>query len=453
MERLEPAWNIEPGDRASAPWLSPSGTAWSSSFAYDLSGNQASRIKERMQKMARSHWLRITAISLLAVGAVFAGSFWAIDRMNGGASTEQSRIGQTTSATDAGVQLTLSSAQFSATGSELQIIVDASKADLPHSAVGIAPDGLSIVGFQGTGFKQGWSIAGSTIHMTLPPVDPVASAHQVTIARLLLISTDGSRVSVRGRWELPIVVPKDIPKAFQTEDFRPRAIPVSGFELTVTGSRSRTETSIEYVLPADVMPLDAPSIRLASGEVFKATTNGSGPKVTAIFPETRFGEPIELQLGPFAGRNPADAVSIVIGIAGSPATDPGPGEYPAEVISAGGGGLSPVSLLLGGVERAIDRGGDGGRDRERTYLRFRLSGAWDPEFLGLRVQDARGQELQLRDVGVAYAVDAQGFSRPGSTAISAWYMADNDITSLRISTVASPRFIPASEFVPIQVQP
>ena len=238
----------------------------------------------------------------------------------------------------------------------------------------------------------------------------------------------------RGSWLLAVTPPKGgLPgNSMAKEDFPPRPVQLAdGRSITIQATRSASQTVARYRLPGDLLPLDAPSLRTADGREFKGRPSYNGQEATVVFPATRPGDPIELRVGPFAGRAELTSASTVLL---DVPIDPAPG-FPA-------GSTMVVRATAGiAINRAVF-----GEDASGRWLGSELLGAWHPGLLQLTAADANGQQLSLRDVGVSYALDGQGLSVPGTTRVALRFDERNDLSEVRLGVAFAPRFIPATPY-------
>ena len=212
--------------------------------------------------------------------------------------------------------------------------------------------------------------------------------------------SDGTSRRYDGDWDLQLIPPDDIGDALRTENLVSEKSTVSDYGLDVSlvsAQRSRTESLVTVrfepsVNLGDFREFDLPRITSTDGTTSGVRIDASddGQVVTYLFRPTPFGEPVQLDFGPFATARATDtfvdldlhAVLTRNGLTGK-FRETAPVES-GDVAVTGAGETTITGITFA-------RTGDGG---PATLLDLTLRGAFEGESIGeFRLVLASGDEV------------------------------------------------------------
>jgi hypothetical protein len=318
-------------------------------------------------------------------------------------------------ATDAGVKVRVTRAAFSGTATFVELVVDASGAELADGTV----LRISSAALEQSrpplppGVPELLLLPGHpTIVRLLPPTLGVQPVLRIT--SMLGVAPGQESVTLAGRWELPLTVPNDLAARVRVEHLSPASVADSGVEVSVVGAvRSTSETLVTIHVESDdsvAGPLEhlgqpvvlAAGKRLYGGIVAK---DEDGRLWTIAFPPTEFGGELQVVLGPFLKRDTSQAGEIALDLAAVLDRNDFRGSdqdaadvLPGDIIAESGAGLEVRAVRVNGSISGY------GADQA---LEFLIRGAY-PDFGAFIVVGPDGSELRFGPNGYGYSKDSTG---------------------------------------------
>jgi hypothetical protein len=244
----------------------------------------------------------------------------------------------------------------------------------------------------------------------LPPASP-GQTLTLWISQVLVPGQAfGSAVVVDGDWRFEVVADSSLEQGLWRQELTVGLKTAELARLDVRSVRSQTGTLVSYNAPHESLRLEAPVMLTAEGDSYSANVISIGEgRMLALFPPTEADSAVSVSFGPIAyATDPGNASSATYELASALGRDPTelPRQRDLQVDLANG---NPESLGLA-VSFELDFRGD-------PLIVLEIAGNWHPEFSSLQILDANGQPIDIRDTGVSYDLDEDGWSTPGVTTL------------------------------------
>jgi hypothetical protein len=332
-------------------------------------------------------------------------------------------IPQTATAESGGVLIRAESASFSATETVLRLTLSETDAATLRqvtggaevSAIVPARDGFDPGGWAGYVLEAHRTRTGEVL-VRLPAFVPGGSYDGTALLNVtgLTVRLPGGEVRLPGDWVLALAGPRpaDLASALRLEEFEASAIEVAGSSAAVTGLRSSTETQIAVDLPASLIVLGQPTLKVGSETLAPTLVSRNGSVLTVSFPATPFGKGATFDLGAVAvpARSDTPPLTVAIGAAFRRAKLSGTeGEF----------AIGRDDVLSGQADMVVS--GRRGSYVGRPWVSVVVQGVFHQEVSGpptILAQD--GTVLDVAHMQTGYSKDGQGNILPGVTDIAAF---------------------------------
>lgn len=262
---------------------------------------------------SRLKFVAIPAALLVLIGLGLYASLATTSRGDSGGQK------QDTSATDQGLTVAITHAEFSGTATFVTFLVGASEGEW-STATGVEMRRAGFDAGEGAIASTGDGLAvpvNTAFVVRMDPVSAVGAA--VRLRELTIIQSDGVRLAVQGDWALTLDLPSNIQDMLKIERLSTPVVDESGIIVSVDGAvRSRIETvvSVRFVAEPSVVQLGQPWIERGGERLFGTLlTPLAVEPAQYAFPATPFGEPVRAHFGPFLSSGPdlAGAATIDLG--------------------------------------------------------------------------------------------------------------------------------------------
>ena len=375
-----------------------------------------------------THRKKYTLAAAASLAAITAGVSAAVLVSGGEPAPQGGQVGQPTipqnvQVTAAGYTISVRSAEFSGTGSVLEIQVDGPAGASPNDSVTIPASAFIRSSIAPIGPE------GLTVPLGKPGLIRMRPFQSVG-APILLISVierrdpDGSVQAIEGKWELPLSLGGTAADLLWVDELRPGpAVSDSGVTVRpvrLLRSRSETLVTVELSGPAGIGQLVLPFTTIRGERTYGArVTQDSDGLTTFSFPPTERGAPFKFEMGDLIAPAAAGSDGYV---------DLALGDLIRER------GLTGAFKEHAPVESRHLRGAPGSRLEVRTVAFARLSdevigsnvlnltvpGTYDdPQ--GFSLVLASGESLTLAGSGSSYSRGPTGDLRQGETLLHFYF--------------------------------
>ena len=276
-----------------------------------------------MLAMPHSHWGRFAVgIVIAALAATISLAGVLALRSEGDAAGNATRLAlpfqESSTATGAGVTITLRSAAFSGTATLLSVRVDLADEQGTITSLSLPREGLLGGTLPPVGPATGGVLKGTASGELMLRMAPLTTSQSktVVISAVDVQSLDGSSRRITGNWVLDVAVPANLPDLIRTEPLQGGvSAPAQGIEVTAIGGlRSSTETlvTVHFKSPAGLAMLGQPTVLDRGRTLFGANVDSSSDGTTATFsfPPTPFGAPVSVTFGAFSLASESGSVVI-----------------------------------------------------------------------------------------------------------------------------------------------